>query len=290
MAQRTVETSLEKARKKAGSRFASPERIGKTTAGNSLKAQNHFVGDMASILLTFPTRLKGKPGRKKTTVCGKIRRIRSKIDTLTKDNMAKYKLEYIWLDGYEPIANIRGKTLIKDFDSFPTLEQVPNWGFDGSSTKQAEGRASDCVLKPVGVYPDATKTNAAIVMSEVLLPDGTPHPTNARATIIDDPDTWFGFEQEYFLYKDGRPLGFPKEGYPPPQGKYYTGVWLRSRRGCRARDCGQASRSVSLRRRQSRRNQCGGRQGSVGIPDLRQGLEEGGGRCMGRPLSHGSPR
>jgi len=138
--------------------------------------------------------------------------------------MAKYKLEYIWLDGYEPIANIRGKTLIKDFDSFPTLEQVPNWGFDGSSTKQAEGRASDCVLKPVGVYPDATKTNAAIVMSEVLLPDGTPHPTNARATIIDDPDTWFGFEQEYFLYKDGRPLGFPKEGYPPPQGKYYTGV------------------------------------------------------------------
>ena len=82
--------------------------------------------------------------------------------------MAKYKLEYIWLDGYEPIANIRGKTLIKEFDSFPTLEQVPNWGFDGSSTKQAEGRTSDCVLKPVGVYPDATKTNAAIVMSEVL--------------------------------------------------------------------------------------------------------------------------
>jgi hypothetical protein len=23
-----------------------------------------------------------------------------------------------------------------------------------------------------------------------------------------------GFEQEYFLYKDGRPLGFPKDGYP----------------------------------------------------------------------------
>ena len=64
--------------------------------------------------------------------------------------MAKYKLEYIWLDGYEPIPNIRGKTLIKEFESFPTLEQVPNWGFDGSSTKQAEGRASDCVLKPVG--------------------------------------------------------------------------------------------------------------------------------------------
>jgi glutamine synthetase len=149
---------------------------------------------------------------------------RAKIDIQSKDNMAKYKLEYIWLDGYEPIPNIRGKTLIKDFDSFPTLEQVPNWGFDGSSTKQAEGHASDCVLKPVGVYPDATRPEGAIVMSEVLFPDGTPHPTNSRATIIDDPDAWFGFEQEYFLYKDGRPLGFPAEGFPPPQGRYYTGV------------------------------------------------------------------
>jgi glutamine synthetase len=55
-------------------------------------------------------------------------------------------------------------------------------------------------------------------------PDGTPHSTNARATIVDDPDLWVGFEQEYFLYKDGRPLGFPKEGYPGPQGPYYCGV------------------------------------------------------------------
>ncbi|GAT32783.1 glutamine synthetase [Terrimicrobium sacchariphilum] len=138
--------------------------------------------------------------------------------------MAKYKLEYIWLDGYEPVANLRGKTQIKEFDSFPTLEELPLWGFDGSSTKQAEGHSSDCVLKPVAVFPDATKTNGVLVMCEVLLPDGTPHPTNARATIVDDPDTWFGFEQEYFLYQDGRPLGFPREGYPEPQGKYYTGV------------------------------------------------------------------
>lgn len=138
--------------------------------------------------------------------------------------MAKYKLEYLWLDGYEPVANIRGKTQVKEFDKFPTLEQLPNWGFDGSSTQQAEGHSSDCVLKPVAVYPDTTKINGVIVMCEVLLPDGTPHPTNARATILDDPDTWFGFEQEYFLMEGGRPLGFPKEGYPAPQGKYYTGV------------------------------------------------------------------
>jgi glutamine synthetase len=138
--------------------------------------------------------------------------------------MAKYKLEYIWLDGYTPVANLRGKTLIKEFNSFPKLEDLPQWGFDGSSTRQAEGHSSDCILKPVAVFPDTTRKNGAIVMNEVMLPDGKPHPTNSRATILDDPGTWFGFEQEYFLYKDGRPLGFPAEGYPPPQGMYYTGV------------------------------------------------------------------
>ena len=49
--------------------------------------------------------------------------------------------------------------MIKEFDKFPALSDLPNWGFDGSSTKQAEGRSSDCVLKPVAVYPDSTRIN-----------------------------------------------------------------------------------------------------------------------------------
>lgn len=138
--------------------------------------------------------------------------------------MAKYKLEYIWLDGYEPVPNLRSKTQIKEFKSFPALEDLPQWGFDGSSTRQAEGRDSDCMLKPVACYPDPTRENGVLVMCEVFLPNGSPHPSNSRATVIDDPDTWFGFEQEYFLYKDGAPLGFPSHGFPPPQGEYYTGV------------------------------------------------------------------
>ena len=140
--------------------------------------------------------------------------------------MPKYKLEYIWLDGYQPVPNLRGKTQIKEFKAFPKLAELPLWGFDGSSTRQAEGRTSDCMLKPVAVYPDATRENGVLVLAEVMMPDGvTPHPSNGRATILDDPDAWFGFEQEYFLYKDGAPLGFPPGGgYPPPQGEYYTGV------------------------------------------------------------------
>ncbi len=137
----------------------------------------------------------------------------------------KYKLEYIWLDGYVPVPSLRGKTTIKSFDKPPTLADLPLWGFDGSSTMQAEGKSSDCILKPVALYPDASRNNAYIVMSEVMMPDGTPHPSNVRATIDNDPEFWAGFEQEYFLYQGGRPLGFPEHGHPSiPQGPYYCGV------------------------------------------------------------------
>jgi glutamine synthetase len=142
--------------------------------------------------------------------------------------MAKYKLEYIWLDGYEPVPNLRSKTKIVEFAAEPSLEQLPVWNFDGSSTRQAEGSSSDCVLQPVALFTDPARAGGMLVMCEVLLPDGTPHTSNSRAGIADDPDTWFGFEQEYFLYRDGAPMGFPREGFPAPQGEYYTGVGFKN--------------------------------------------------------------
>jgi len=142
--------------------------------------------------------------------------------------VTKYKLEYIWLDGYEPTPNLRSKTKVKAFDTFPAIAEIPVWGFDGSSTRQAEGSNSDCLLQPVAIYPDPARRNGALVMCEVLLPDGRPHPSNSRASISDDPDTWFGFEQEYFLYRNGAPLGFPPDGFPAPQGEYYTGVGFKN--------------------------------------------------------------
>jgi len=143
--------------------------------------------------------------------------------------MAKLKLEYIWLDGYTPVANLRGKTKILDGDpdNF-TLGDCPEWGFDGSSTEQADGSDSDCMLKPVALFPDITRKNGYLVMTEVMLPNGDPHPSNARATIPDDEGLWFGFEQEYFLNQDGRPLGWPETGFPDPQGEYYTGVGFKN--------------------------------------------------------------
>ncbi|NND31656.1 MAG: glutamine synthetase [Saprospiraceae bacterium] len=140
--------------------------------------------------------------------------------------MSKSKLEYIWLDGYKPTQSLRSKTkIVKNFSG--KLEDCPEWGFDGSSTQQAEGNSSDCLLKPVFICPDPVVKNGYLVMTEVLNADGTPHVSNGRATIADDDDDfWFGFEQEYFLMdpETKLPIGFPKGGYPQPQGPYYCGV------------------------------------------------------------------
>ena len=124
--------------------------------------------------------------------------------------MTKYKLEYIWLDGYEPVPNLRGKTQIKEFDEFPEAGRASAVGLR-RQLRPARPRATlriACSNRSRSI-PTA-RTNGAIVMCEVMLPDGSPHPRNARATILDDPGAWFGFEQEYFFYKDGRPLGFPR--------------------------------------------------------------------------------
>ena len=139
---------------------------------------------------------------------------------------AKSKLEYIWLDGFVPTQSLRSKTRIeRDFSG--KLGDCPIWSFDGSSTQQAEGNDSDCLIKPVAIFPDPDRSNGYLVMTEVLNADGTPHESNARSTIDDDDnDFWFGFEQEYFLWDPitNLPLGFPENGFPAPQGQYYCSV------------------------------------------------------------------
>ncbi|UII23222.1 glutamine synthetase beta-grasp domain-containing protein [Fulvivirga ligni] len=147
--------------------------------------------------------------------------------------MGKSKLEYVWLDGYKPTQSLRSKTkIVSDFDG--KLESCPIWSFDGSSTEQAEGNSSDCLLKPVAIFPDPDRKNGYLVMTSVLNPDGTPHVTNGRALIDDDDnDFWFGFEQEYFLWDPSTnlPLGFPTGGYPRPQGPYYCSVGAKNAYG-----------------------------------------------------------
>ena len=140
-----------------------------------------------------------------------------------------YQAEYIWLDGNQPTPMLRSKTKIMHDDT----SEMPVWGFDGSSTNQATGDKSDCVLKPVFTCHDPIRGGRnVLVLGEVMLVNGRPHHTNTRAAAraaarkYAEHDMWFGMEQEYTMLRhDGRPLGFPEGGgLPAPQGPYYCGV------------------------------------------------------------------
>ncbi|MFJ7417876.1 glutamine synthetase [Streptomyces uncialis] len=141
-----------------------------------------------------------------------------------------FKAEYIWIDGTEPTAKLRSKTKI--LPGAPAgLAELPLWGFDGSSTNQAEGHASDRVLRPVFVCPDPIRGGDGIlVLCEVLNTDMTPHSSNTRALLAEVEERFagqepvFGIEQEYTFFAGERPLGFPVGGFPAPQGGYYCGV------------------------------------------------------------------
>ena len=139
------------------------------------------------------------------------------------------RAEYIWIDGTTPLPYVRSKTKILADGT----ADYPIWGFDGSSTNQAPGDNSDCVLRPVFSCPDPIRGgDDVLVLCDVCLPDGemTPHPTNTRAACVEtferysDQEPMFGIEQEYTFFQEGRPLGWPVEGYPAPQGPYYCGV------------------------------------------------------------------
>ena len=142
--------------------------------------------------------------------------------------------EYIWLDGATPTQKIRSKTRVLPAGSQSRIEDFPVWGFDGSSTSQAEGDSSDCALKPVFFCNDPLRGEGHyIVLCEVLTPDLEPHPTNQRAhlrriiELTKMARPLIGFEQEYTFFTDRNPLGWPEDGYPAPQGPFYCGVGAR---------------------------------------------------------------
>ncbi len=140
-----------------------------------------------------------------------------------------YLAEYIWIDGTEPTAELRGKTKVLADGEEPGI-----WGFDGSSTNQATGDNSDVVLKPAFQCKDPFRGgNNILVLCETYTPEDLEvHPSNTRALAREalekygDQEPLFGLEQEYTMLDPvtGWPAGFPEHGYPRPQGPYYCGV------------------------------------------------------------------
>lgn len=137
---------------------------------------------------------------------------------------------YLWIDGTGENIRLKDRVL----DKVPTgVEDLPNWQYDGSSTYQAVGENSDTTLVPRTIYKDPFKPgkNDIIVMCDTYLADGTATESNKRAALqaaienVKDHEPWFGIEQEYTLLDvDGRPFGWPENGFPAPQGPYYCAV------------------------------------------------------------------
>lgn len=141
----------------------------------------------------------------------------------------KIQATYIWIDGTG--ENLRCKDRTLEFIPEKPID-LPIWNYDGSSCYQAEGHNSDVFLHPVAIYKDPCRRgNNILTMCETYRYDGTPTESNKRHTCrkvcdqVAAEQPWFGIEQEYTLLDiDERPLGWPKNGFPGPQGPYYCGV------------------------------------------------------------------
>eukprot|EP01099_Mayorella_cantabrigiensis_P006934 TRINITY_DN594_c0_g1_i3.p1 TRINITY_DN594_c0_g1~~TRINITY_DN594_c0_g1_i3.p1 ORF type:complete len:353 (-),score=75.26 TRINITY_DN594_c0_g1_i3:76-1134(-) len=143
------------------------------------------------------------------------------------DQQGKVQAMYVWIGGSG--EDLRGKT--KTLDSAPkSVEDLPVWNFDGSSTGQAPGKDSEVYIIPRRIYRDPFRGGENIlVLCECVHPATLqPIPSNTRrqcAEVMEKAkasEPWFGIEQEYtMLTKKRWPLGWPAEGYPGPQGPYY---------------------------------------------------------------------
>jgi glutamine synthetase len=161
-------------------------------------------------------------------------------DLLTANDPNITIAEYIWIDGSG--QDLRSKAMVIP-KRLRLLEEFPLWNADGSSTMQASTEKSEIMLKPVYKCPDPFRKkrhpNSYLVLCEAIVGDAkTPANGNFRyfcKSIMDkakNQKPWFGFEQEYILFKpDGIsswPLGFPQGGYADKQGSYYCGVGMKN--------------------------------------------------------------
>lgn len=138
---------------------------------------------------------------------------------------------YIWKDSNNT-ARCKVKVITHKINS---LDDLPIWNFDGSSTNQAKGKFSDIFLKPVRTYKDPFRGGKHIlVLCECWEDQKTPHKTNTRRLLVDLMDKHgsleplCGIEQEFVLFDKQTKLPYQWNSYDNPgngpQGPYYCGV------------------------------------------------------------------
>lgn len=146
--------------------------------------------------------------------------------------MPLFVLEYVWLDADQ---NLRSKTKVTYIENqHPILDilNYPIWNFDGSSTNQAPSDNSEVKLIPCQVFNDPFRrkndgTVNKLVLCQTYDSNDNPLKSNTRhiaSNIFDskpEEEPWYGLEQEYFIKKDDKVLGFEEN---VKQGQFYCGV------------------------------------------------------------------
>ena len=144
-------------------------------------------------------------------------------------------LEYVWIDGFGK-ARSKTKVIKKTLGSLVTsanFRTIPEWNYDGSSTGQAEGPNSEVILKPVAYFKDPfrRREGSYLILCETYVKEKNvlvPHKTNTRNSADKlfkknlKHKPMFGLEQEFFISKNGRPIGITDKS--PPQQHYYCGT------------------------------------------------------------------
>jgi glutamine synthetase len=127
-------------------------------------------------------------------------------------------LEYIWIGGS---GELRSKTKVL-YKTIFTIDEVPKWNFDGSSTRQADSTTNtEVILHPIKMYKNPFSFGF-LILCETYNED-SPHITNNRHSAIQifkqkvEEESWFGLEQEYFMIKEDWDSNVE-------QGKYYCGI------------------------------------------------------------------
>ncbi len=133
--------------------------------------------------------------------------------------------EYIWLGGK---GEIRSKTKVEpSINRYVTINEIPIWNYDGSSTWQADSNSNtEVILKPCKMYKNVLRnidnTESYLVLCETYDINGNPMSNNNRYMAKNifnqkiEAKPWYGLEQEYFLVIDSPKL--KEEGY------YYCGT------------------------------------------------------------------
>lgn len=148
-------------------------------------------------------------------------------------------IEYIWVDSKNELR-AKSKTLQFKKNNKLSLDQIPQWSFDGSSTQQATTENSEVILKPQALFRNPLRKlfdkYTYLVVCDCYDGYDKPLESNSRYKAneifshpkVQEEKIWFGLEQEYVLYDKNtmRLVGWPKEpnSWPSPQGQFYCNV------------------------------------------------------------------